>query len=136
MRPRRRLLKAGPKPVVSEPAAASIIGTANSMTYGGCGDNPFEPPPDFQRLSDCVGSAISNVFNRAVLPEPGRHHIRGWARRDRRALPHRLPSHSRYSWSTTTLLSSPNAFALASRSYYQTRAIKSGASLEYYLHLA
>ena len=41
----------GPQTVVSQPAATSNIGVANSNIYEHCGYNPFEPPPVFNKLA-------------------------------------------------------------------------------------
>ena len=50
----------GPKTVVSQPAATSNIRGANSNTYEPCGNNPFEPPPVFNKLA-ATGLAIGTA---------------------------------------------------------------------------
>jgi hypothetical protein len=41
----------GPQTVVSQPVATSNIRVANSMTYGPCGNNFFEPASVFNKLA-------------------------------------------------------------------------------------
>jgi hypothetical protein len=55
----------GSQTVVSQPARTSNICVANSNTYDHCGDNPFAPPPIFNKL------AATGADNRAIEAAAG-----------------------------------------------------------------